>query len=248
MNRVVALAALLLPVLVWAGPACAKTAREPKPNMLSAAEKKAGWVLLFDGKTTKGWRGFNKETFPEKGWAAEAGTLRRVPGDHKPGDIITVDQYDNFELTFDWKISTAGNSGVKYLVDESLVKKGDGALGFEFQVLDDAGHPDAKLGIAGNRTAGGLYDLIAPKDKVVNPPGSWNAARLIVDGNHIQHWLNGRKVVEFERGSPALKALIAGSKFKTKPAFGESAKGHIVLQDHQDEVAFRNIKLRRIAK
>jgi hypothetical protein len=215
------------------------------PNTLSAAEKAAGWKLLFDGKSTKGWRGFKKETFPETGWVVEDGTLKRLEGDFKPGDIITVDKFESFEVRFDWRLSEGGNSGVKYLVDEALSRESKSGVSFEYQVLDDDKHPDAKKGKNGNRTVGSLYDLIpAATTKTVNAPGEWNESRILVKGNHVEHWLNGSKVLEFERGSPELKAIIAESKFKTIAGFGEVAKGHILIQDHSDEVAYRNIKLR----
>jgi len=220
-------------------------------NTLTAAEKKAGWRLLFDGKTLDGWRGFHKETVPA-GWAVEDGCIKKVPAQGElgqaGGDMITVDQFDNFELSIDWKLAQGGNSGIKYLVSESLPPKGRSGVSFEMQVLDDERHPDAKMGIAGNRTAGALYDLIAPSGKkVLKPVGEFNEARLVVRGNHIEHWLNGVKVVEFERGSDALKAIIAKSKFKDTKGFGETAKGHILLQDHGDPISeqtiFNTVKL-----
>jgi len=222
--------------------------KSAEPNTLTAAEKKAGWTLLFDGKSLTGWRGFHKETVPA-GWAVEDGCIKKVPGKGElgqaGGDLITVDQFANFEFSIEWKLSPGGNSGIKYLVSESLPPTGRSGVSFEMQVLDDERHPDAKMGIAGNRTAGALYDLIAPsKNKVLKPVGEFNEARLVVKGNHIEHWLNGVKVVEFERQSPALKALIAKSKFKDTKGFGETAKGHILIQDHGDPAWYRNIKIR----
>ena len=189
------------------------------PNTLTAAEKAAGWTLLFDGKTTgQGPSG---------------------------GDIITVGEYDNFELKLEWKIGPAGNTGVKYLISEDLIKTGHAGLGFEMQVIDDDLNPDAKAGKDGNRAAGGLYDLIAPaKNKVLHPVGEWNQAGVLVRGNHVEHFLNGGKVVEFEMGSPDFKARIADSKFKANAGFGDVKKGHILLQAHGAEVWFRSIKLR----
>src|SRR5215510_1719232 len=218
-------------------------------NTLTTAEKAAGWKLLFDGKTTNGWRGFRWEKFPEEGWAIEDGAIKHVAGNGEQsqngGDIITVEQYDNFELQLEWRISPGGNSGINYLIAEEMVKSGYSGLGFEMQVLDDDRHPDAKMGKNGNRTAGALYDLIAPKNKVLHPVGEWNQVRLIVQGNHVEHWLNGAKVVEYELGSPQLKALIAESKYTNIQGFVEVRKGHILLQDHGNEVCFRNIKLRK---
>ena len=219
-------------------------------NALTPAERAAGWKLLFDGKTWNGWRGFRREKMPDEGWTIEDGAIKHIAGNGEQskqgGDIITVGKYDNFELQLDWRISPGGNSGIKYLVDEDMVKSGYSGLGFEMQVLDDNGHPDAKMGKDGNRTASALYDLIAPQNKVLRPVGEWNQVRLIVLGNHVEHWLNGAKVVEYELGSSELKALIAESKYKTIPGFGEVRKGHILLQDHGHEVWFRNIKLREL--
>ena len=204
----------------------------------SAAQQ---WRQLFDGKTTAGGRGYHKQTLPE-GWQVVGGALTRVAS---AGDIITVDQFDNFELQLEWRLGPGGNSGIKYLISEDPPKTGRSGVGLQMQELDDKGHPDAKMGISGNRTAGSLYDLIpARADKVLRPPGEFNHVRLVVRGNHIEHWLNGQKVLEFERGGPALKAAIAKSKFKDTPGFGEVSRGHILLQDHGDEVCFRNIKIR----
>ena len=219
-------------------------------NSLTTAEKAAGWKLLFDGKTWNGWRGFRREKVPAEGWAIENGAIKHVAGkgeqSQQGGDIITNAQYDNFELQLEWRISPGGNSGIKYLVAEEMVKTGYSGLGFEMQVLDDDRHPDAKMGKGGNRTASALYDLIAPKNKLLHPVGEWNQVGLIIRGDHVEHWLNGAKVVEYELGSPQLKSLIAESKYKTIAGFGEVRKGHILLQDHGNEVWFRNIKLREL--
>jgi len=220
------------------------------PNSLTPQEKAAGWKLLFDGRTTNGWRGFRRDKFPEEGWSIEDGTIKHVRGNGEQsqngGDIITIDQYANFELQLEWRISPGGNSGIKYLVAEEMVQSGHSGVAFEMQILDDERHPDAKKGRDGNRTASALYDLIAPTNKVLHPVGQWNKVRLIVQGNHVEHWLNGAKVVEFELGSPQLKALIAESKYKNIPGFGDQRRGHILLQDHGNEVWFRSIKLREL--
>jgi hypothetical protein len=220
------------------------------PNTLTPTEKAAGWKLLFDGKTWNGWRGFRRDKVPDEGWAIEEGTIKHLAGkgeqSQQGGDLITVGKYDNFELQLEWRVSPGANSGIKYLIDEEMVKTGYSGLGFEMQILDDERHPDAKAGKAGNRTASALYDLIAPTKKKLNPVGEWNQIRLIIQGNHVEHWLNGAKVVEYELGSPQLKALIAESKYKSIPRFGEARKGHILLQDHGSEVWFRNIKLREL--
>lgn len=219
-------------------------------NQLAGAEKAAGWRLLFDGKTFDGWRGFHSDKVPA-GWAIEDGCIKKVSAQGElgqaGGDLITVDQFDNFELSIEWKLSEGANSGIKYLVSESLPPTGRSGVSFEYQVLDDLNHPDAKEGIAGNRTAGSLYDLIpASKDKKLNPVGEFNLTRIVVQGNHIEHWLNGMKVVEFERGGEKLKQHIAESKFKNTKGFGETAKGHILLQDHGNAVWYRNIKIRAL--
>ena len=219
-------------------------------NQLTTAEKQAGWRLLFDGNSFTGWRGFHKQTVPE-GWIIEDGCISRIQGKGElgqaGGDLITVDQFENFELALEWKISKGGNSGLKYLVSETLPPTGRSAISFEMQVLDDDNHPDAKMGLNGNRKASALYDLMPPNDKKkLKPVGEFNQIRLVVKGSHIEHWLNGAKVLEFERGSEALKALIAQSKFKNQPLFGTFSKGHILLQEHGDKVWYRNIKIREL--
>jgi hypothetical protein len=217
------------------------------PNTLTPAEKAEGWKLLFDGKTTSGWRGFHAETFPTQGWVVEEGALKRAAKGPAPGggDIITTGEYGNFELALDWKLAPGGNSGLKYLIAESP-GSGRSGVGYEMQILDDERHPDAKAGVNGNRTAGGLYDLIAPATHTARPIGEWNHVRLIVRGRHVEHWLNGQRIVQFDIGSPEMKTLIAKSKYKDIKGFGETTSGHILLQDHGDEVSFRNIKLREL--
>ena len=216
-----------------------------RPTTLTPAEKAAGWTLLFDGSTTAGWRGFHSDTFPASGWAAENGAIKTVATGPSGGDIITVGQFDNFELKLEWKIGPGGNTGVKYLISEELIKTGRSGLGFEMQVIDDERNADAKAGKDGNRTAGALYDLIGPvSTKRLRPVGEWNEAGVLVRGNHVEHYLNGAKVLEFEMGSADFKARIADSKFKVNPGFGEVKKGHILLQAHGAEVWFRNIKVR----
>ncbi len=222
-----------------------------KINMLSEADKAAGFKLLFDGKTTAGWRGAYQPKFPATGWAIEDGCLKVQPGSGGEGgsgggDIVTEKEYSNFELQLDWKLSPGGNSGIKYFVVEMNPKPKGSAIGLEMQVLDDDKHPDAKLGRNGNRTAGSLYDLIAAKSGAAKPIGEFNTARLVVQGNHVEHWLNGVKVVEYERRSPEMRELVAQSKYKDFKGFGEAAQGHILLQDHGNEVWFRNIKIREL--
>ncbi len=227
-------------------------------NTLSADEQKAGWKLLWDGKTSEGWRSAKSESFPAHGWTMRDGvlTVHDNKGEESAGggDIITRQRYSDFELMADFKLTPGANSGIKIFVqpDISPVDKKTGAktavgsaIGCEFQVLDDALHPDAKLGKDGDRTIGSLYDLMpAPKDKKVLPVGEWNHARILSRGQHIEFWLNDQKTVEFERGSEAFRAVVAESKFKNIPDFGEWADGHILLQEHGNEVSYRNIKIR----
>lgn len=219
-------------------------------NTISNYEKEKGWKLLWDGKTTEGWRGAKLDKFPDYGWEIKDGVLRVLPSggaeSRNGGDIITTKKYENFELIVDFKITEGANSGVKYFVDPELNKGEGSAIGCEFQILDDAKHPDAKLGVAGNRTLGALYDLISPINKRFNGIGQWNRARIIVKGNNVEHWLNGFKVVEYVRSTQMWRALVAYSKYNVWKNFGEFKKGHILLQDHGDEVSFMNIKIREI--
>jgi hypothetical protein len=205
------------------------------PNALTDAEKAAGWKLLFDGMSTAGWLGLGGKPFPASGWIVEDGTLKHTKGG---GDIVTAEAYENFELSWDWKIAKGGNSGVKYNLPVATKN-----VGFEYQLLDDENHPDAKAR-EGRRQTGGLYDLLQTAAKKLNPPGEWNTSRIVVAGNKVEHWLNGAKTVEFEMGSEALKTAIAGSKYAKIAKFGEKAKSPILLQDHGDEIAFRAVKLR----
>ncbi len=230
------------------------------PNTLSAYEQKAGWQLLWDGKSNEGWRSAKSENFPAKGWVIKAGVLTVQAKDGEEsgggGDIITRKRYANFELTADFKITPGANSGIKIFVQPNLspIDKKTGkpaavgsAIGCEFQVLDDVRHPDAKLGKNGNRTIGSLYDLIpAATNKFVLPIGEWNHARILSQGKHVEFWLNNQKTVEFERGSPEFRTIVAGSKYHNIPDFGEWADGHILLQDHGNEVSYSNVKIREL--
>ncbi|HEY8459656.1 MAG TPA: DUF1080 domain-containing protein [Blastocatellia bacterium] len=242
------LASLLLTVITLAIPAAAQNGASA--NKLSKAEEDSGWRLLFDGKSFDGWRGFHSDKVPE-GWEIEDGCIKKTPAQRvmgrAGGDLITVDQFDNFEFSVEWKLAKGANSGIKYLVSESLPPSGKSGVSFEYQILDDDNHPDARAGINGNRTAGSLYDLIpAGEAKKLKPVGEFNHTLIVVKGNHIEHWLNGAKILEFERGGEELKQRIAQSKFKNTKGFGETARGHILLQDHGDAVWYRNIKIRAI--
>ncbi len=234
--------------------AVASTGESTMPNTLSAAEKAEGWVLLFDGKSMDLWRGYRKDAVPESHWTIEDGTIHKIASGKVPlmadgqpmdgGDIITRKKYENFELSFDWKVAPGANSGIKYNVIEEM---SDGnPLGFEYQVLDDDGHPDAKMGNGTNRTASALYDLIGPENQMVNPVGEWNHGRIIFNGKHGEHWLNGKKVLEYDLDTPRMDSLLSISKYDPVENFGQKRVGHIVLQDHNDDVWYRNIKVREL--
>ncbi|CAN5283938.1 DUF1080 domain-containing protein [soil metagenome] len=220
------------------------------PNFLTRHEKESGWKLLYDGHTDKGWRGATLKTFPAKGWEYNNGAMHVLPSAGKEesggGDIVTDANYDAFDLSFEFKLTPGANSGVKYFVTLSEVTTGS-AIGLEYQVLDDALHPDAKLGRDGDRTLASLYDLIKANKtpRFVRPIGAWNNGRIIVyPDNHVEHYLNGVKVLEYERGSAAYRALVEMSKYKVWKNFGEAKAGHILLQDHGNEVFFRSIKIK----
>lgn len=208
---------------------------------LSSKEIKQGWTLLFDGQSTKGWISANGKSFPPKEWIIENGVITVDPSNGRGGDIITELEFSDFELSLEFKITEGANSGIKYFVLKNT------SLGCEFQILDDQKHPDAKLGKDGNHLQGGLYDLITPaKDKKDMPVGQWNQARIVSKGKHVEHWLNGKKVVEFERGSNMFRKMVSESKYKNDKGFGEVEKSPILLQDHGNMVSFRNIKIRKL--
>ena len=221
------------------------------PNTLTPAERAAGWRVLFDGRTLAGWRGVGYDTVPTAHWVVVDGAIKKVASGNVPrvadgrplagGDLMTVDSFADFELSFEWKVTPGANSGVKYNVSETMsVDPPHAAIGFEYQILDDDRHEDGKLP---SHRASALYDLIAPSAKP-HPVGQWNSSRILLRGNHGEHWLNGTKVVEFELGSARMDSLLAASKYEAIPGFGEKRRGHIVLQDHGDEVYFRSIKVR----
>ena len=224
-------------------------------NQLSKNEIRTGWRLLWDGKSSKGWRGAKLAHFPESGWHINHGELSILATDGGestgPGDIITEDLFSSFELELEFKITKGANSGIKYFVDPELNKGTGSAIGCEFQILDDKNHPDAKKGVHGNRTIGSLYDLISAQNlsipgraKQFKGIGNWNKARIVVKGPKVEHWLNNEKVIEYDRSSQMFRALVAYSKYSKWSMFGQWESGHILLQDHGDTVHYRSIKIR----
>lgn len=224
-------------------------------NTLTEQEKAEGWMLLFNGKTLEGWRGLGRKTLPEGHWIIQDEAINKVADKDVPlqkdgqplegCDLMTIQTFENFELSLEWKISPGGNSGIKYNVSEEMSTAhppDNAALGFEYQILDDERHLDALLGK--DRTAAALYDLIGPDNKSLKPVGEFNSARIIFRGNHGEHWLNGVKILEYELNSPEMDKLIEGSKYRDILDFAQKRNGHIVLQDHADAVWFRNIKIR----
>jgi len=232
-------------------------AAEAVHNRLSAEEKAQGWTLLFDGETGRGWEGLRGTPFPERSWAIEDGALR-TRKDRGGVDLITTSAYEDFELRFDWKLSAKGNSGVKYMVQRDWTTPGYSpdqseewkararlrATGLEYQLLDDAktsGRPGSELS-----SCGSLYLLKAPENKRLTPPGEWNQARIVIRGNHGEHWLNGVKLLEYELGSPNLLEQVDRTKFRRVPGFGIKGPGYIALTYHGSPAWYRNIKLRKL--
>ena len=230
----------------------------PAPaNTLSAAEQRDGWRLLFDGKTFVGWRGLGYDSVPTAHWKIESGAIEKIPNGQVPrmadgqplvgGDLMTKETFNDFELSWEWKIGRGGNSGVKYNVSEDLsmaAAPNHAALGFEYQLLDDSLNDDNKVP---SHRAGALYDLIPPNaSKTLRRVGEWNSSLLVFRGNHGEHWLNGSKVVEFDLGTPLMDSLLAASKYRNIKNFALRRRGHIALQDHGEEVYFRNIKIRAL--
>lgn len=223
-------------------------------NELTANESRTGWRLLWDGKTTDGWRGAKLSEFPEMGWEISDGILSVLSSggaeSRNGGDIVTKNLFSNFELSVDFKMTEGANSGIKYFVDSDLNKGEGSAIGLEFQILDDKKHPDAKAGKNGNRTVGSLYDLIraenngSSRGKNFKGVGKWNNARIVVRDGHVEHWLNQVKVVEFDRSSQIFRALVEKSKYEKWKNFGQIPEGLILLQDHGDKVSFKSIKVR----
>ncbi|MDD2599247.1 MAG: DUF1080 domain-containing protein [Kiritimatiellae bacterium] len=231
----VAAAGMAAHLFAECGPAC----------RMSDGEKNEGFVQIFDGTSSTGWRSRAKPTFPEHGWEIKEGVLTVLPKAQGGGggDIITEKVYSNFIFKMDFQLTPKANSGLKYLFDPKLY----GGTTMEYQVLDSA-HPDAKAGIDGNRRIASLYDVLpaSEAEKILNPTGEWNQAMLVVKGMHVEHWLNGQKVLEFERGSDEFNAAVAKSKFNKHQGWGTQTSGHLLLQDHNDKVSYRNLRIKEL--
>ena len=246
-------------VISWTPITESQKEKPSKINTLTKAEKKAGWRLLFDGTSFNGWRGLGRDYVPKGLWVVENGEIRKIKNkdvkqlpDGSPvenGDLMTVEEFGDFELSFEWKIEKAGNSGLKYNVSEEMAQEQGSkysALGFEYQMLDDSDPVYAKL--KPFQFSGSLYDLLPAKNIVLKPVGEYNSSRILINGKHVEHWLNGVKVVEFEFGSQELEDAYRVSKFNKIPGFHHKRKAHIVLQNHNDAAWFRNIKVRELNK
>jgi hypothetical protein len=237
-------AALALTSMALFGYGCGggETADEPPaPNTLTAAERETGWQLLFDGETTAGWRGYNAEAFPAQGWEVRDGNLVVVEGGGG-GDIVTEDQFTDFELSLEFKVTPGANSGIFFgAIDQPGKPMWNSAP--EYQILDDAAYLEDDADMSTHLTAHN-YDLHSSSETAVKPTGEWNVAKIVVHRPHVEHWLNGIKMVEYELGSAAWEELVAASKFGVYPEYGRVTPGHIGLQDHGNELWFRNIKIR----
>jgi hypothetical protein len=249
-------AALLSALVAVVG--CGTPEADAAATGASPAHESDEWKVLFDGSSFEGWRGIEDEAIPDGHWTIEDGTIRKIASTGVPtapdgqplvgGDIMTVETFSSFELSFEWKVAPGANSGVKYNVSREMSVSNlptTAALGFEYQVLDDDLHPDALNGP--NRQAGALYDMIPPaKEKTLRPVGEFNEGRIVFDRGHGEHWLNGMKIVEYDVDSERFIRLLAASKYAPLEGFADLRSGHIVLQDHQDDVWYRNIRIRVI--
>jgi len=234
--RIITLAAALLLGSFLSG--IAAPGPNAVPNQITEEEKAGGWKLLFDGMSLEGWRSFKKKTPPAHGWEVQEGWLHCMGKDG--GDIISDSDFDDFILEWDWKIAPGGNSGLKYFVTE----KRESALGHEYQMLDDKLNEDANVG-KGKHVTASFYDVLKPeRPPPTNPVGEINHSKVVIKGNHVEHWLNGAKVLEYACGSEAMKDAVGQSKFKNTQGFGDKIRGHILLQDHHSEAWFRNLKIR----
>lgn len=211
-----------------------------QPTALSEKEIKDGWIVLFDGKSLDGWQKSNGQPFGGKGWKVENGVLSTDTASGHGGDIVTTKEFADFELSLEFKLEPGTNSGIKY----SLFK--NTSLGCEYQLIDDARHADAKLGINGNRTLSALYDLLPPSGKTAKPVGEWNTVRIVKKGSHAEHWLNGKMVLSYDRTSDLFKNAFAASKFKKENGFAETSPSPILLQEHGDIIHYRNIRIKNL--
>lgn len=227
------LSGVALTATAWTAASCQQAAAV---NVLTDGEVRAGWALLFDGETLNSWRGFKRSDAPA-GWRVDEGTLALEPG-IEGGDLVTVEEFSDFELRIQWKISPNGNSGIFFRVSEEVDRTWESAA--EMQVLDNDGHPDGRNPLT---SAGANYALHAPIANATRPVGSWNDVRLVVRGSHVEHWLNGQKVVEYELWTDDWKSMVAATKFAETPLYGLNERGHLALQDHGNRVWFRNIKI-----
>lgn len=225
----------------------ATTALHAQNNVLSAKDKAAGWQMLWDGKTMQGWHDASDKRAAVEGAQIVDGVLTLHHSSSHQGDVVSDEIFQDFELTAEFQLTRGANSGIKYFVNDTVNAAAHSVIGFEYQLLDDDVHPDAKLGRNGDRKTASLYDILpAATNKPVKPIGEWNTARIVVHGTHGEHWLNGVKVLEYDRTSPEFKEALSLSKFNHYAGFGEAKDGHILLQDHGDVVHFRNIKIRRL--
>jgi hypothetical protein len=236
------LAIILSLALMWlrAPQVDAQAASSPQlPVALTEAEKNAGWRLLFDGQNPDQWRGFKQSGFPTNRWKVEDGCLHLVPHTGSGGDLVSVQKFDDFELTWEWRITFGGNSGLKYLINEE-----NGPIGPEYQMLDDLHTDDGARGA--KWVTASFYDVLPATNVVLNPLSEFNQSRLVVRGRHVEHWLNGKMTLSCELESPEFKAAVANSKFKSRAFYGVKVPGRILLQDHGGEVWFRNLRIREL--
>ncbi len=237
-------ATVVMTAAVAGMPASVSAQASAPANQLTPAETRAGWTLLFNGTSLDGWRGYKQPDATTSRWRVADGTLTLEKNDGKDTrgarDIITTAAYDSFELAWEWRVSEGGNSGLKYFVLEDQ----NSAIGHEYQLIDDERHADAKVGP--HRQTAALYDVMAAAARPLRPAGQWNQSRVLVNGRHVEHWLNGTRVLQYELESAELKKAVAGSKFKDIARFGTVVKGHVLLQDHGDQVSYRNIKIKPV--